>query len=176
SVFDLLAASVHDEFIIRSVKSQVEKVKTKKAILSPGTAAPYFTVEDLDGKRRTLSEFSNKVLYVDVWATTCGPCIAQFDNLAKLAKKFENSPHLEILSLNLDNTKEKWIREGVLKYRPDGIQLWAGSKNFSSEFAINYLVDAIPRYILIDKNGNLITGFAPGPDKVEPMIIAALEP
>lgn len=127
-----------------------------------GKSSPKFSYQDINGKKVSLDDFKGKVVYIDVWATWCGPCIQEIPALKKLKQDYK-SKNLEIISISIDEQKdfEKWkkmIAEKELK----GIQLFA-DKDWKSEFIRAYGIDAIPRFIIIDKNGNILSADAPRP-------------
>lgn len=62
--------------------------------LSKGKVAPAFTVMDEDGKTYQLSDFRGKYVLMDIWATTCGPCIKAMPGLIETSKQYENYDHI----------------------------------------------------------------------------------
>lgn len=59
------------------------------------------TIVDEKNRAVNLVERKNKILIIDVWFTTCGPCIKQFPELEKLKEKLKGNSDIEIISLNL---------------------------------------------------------------------------
>lgn len=123
-------------------------------------AAPDFTYPDTEGKMVSLSDFKGKVVLIDVWATWCGPCQAQIPHLLKLEKELKDSGIVFIgVSVDEEKNHDKWldmIKEKGLK----GIQLFA---NGWSKITEDYEIKGIPRFIVVDKNGNLVAKQAPVP-------------
>ncbi len=134
------------------------------ARLKKGMPAPEFTdFENYKGGKNSLSDFKGKYVYIDVWATWCMPCIAEIPHLKKLQKKYEDK-NIEFLSISTDDTNKtaKTWKEARKKWRKmvkdkslDGVQLWAGKSNVSLEE--DYMIYGIPRFILIDPEGKLIS-------------------
>ena len=52
--------------------------------LSVGALSPNFNCTDLSGKKVSLSDFKGKYVYIDIWATWCGPCQREIPHLQKL--------------------------------------------------------------------------------------------
>ncbi len=129
-----------------------------------GTDAFDIAGVDAQGKEHKLSDYKGTVVYVDVWATWCGPCKAQIPALKELEKKFHNQP-ITFLSISVDKPgdKSKWI-DFVKKENLGGVQIIA-DKAFESEFAKAYEINAIPRFMLFDKEGKVITIDAPRPSE-----------
>lgn len=125
-----------------------------------GMPSPKFVdYENNAGGTTSLDDFLGKYVYIDVWATWCGPCKEQIPYLEKVAEKYHGK-NIEFVSISVDNDKDydNWkamIKEKQMK----GIQLLA-DKQFKSEFVQKYLINGIPRFILIDPNGNIVESSA----------------
>jgi len=142
--------------------SNYENEHNKLMAFAPGMPSPKFSYPDVNGKIISLDDLKGKVVYVDVWATWCAPCKYEFPYMKELNTEYANTD-LAIVSLSIDEpeNKEKWIqmiKDEDLK----GIQLWAEDAQ-NSEFLEAYGVSAIPRFILIDKEGKIVDANAPRP-------------
>jgi len=129
-----------------------------------GAPAFDFAGKDINGKEHKLSDYKGNLVYVDVWATWCGPCKAQIPALKELEKKFHGQP-VTFLSISVDKMKDqqKWI-DFVKTEHLEGVQIMA-DKAFDSDVAKAYGINAIPRFMLFDKEGNIVTIEAPRPSK-----------
>jgi len=127
-----------------------------------GATAFDFSGKDMNGKEYKLSDFKGNLVYVDVWATWCGPCKAQIPALKELEKKFHGQS-ITFLSISVDTqqNKQKWI-DYVTNKRLKGVQLIADNA-FESDVTKVYGINAIPRFMLIDKEGKIISADAPRP-------------
>ena len=133
--------------------------------LRPGKVAPTFSGIDPNGKVFMSSSFIGKNIYIDVWATWCGPCKKETPYFEELIKQYKDNPNIAFISISFDEKKEMWDR--YLKKHPlNGIQL-ISPKAFESKMANSYGISNIPRYILIDKEGKLINADAPLPSSTE---------
>ena len=138
---------------------------------SEGQPAFDFAGKDIQGKEHKLSDYKGKLVYVDVWATWCGPCNAQIPALQDLEKKYHGKP-ITFLSISLDKQTDlkKW--ENFVKEKGlEGVQLIA-DKAFDSSVAKAYGINGIPRFMLFDKKGNIISIDAPRPSdkKIEGLL------
>jgi thiol-disulfide isomerase/thioredoxin len=103
-------------------------------------------------------------VYIDVWATWCGPCRMEIPYYEKLKDKYKNK-NIHFLSISVDENTEGWkkfIKEKSMK----GNQFIAIG-NFDSDIARGYNIRGIPRFILIDKEGKILDANAPRPSSNE---------
>lgn len=142
--------------VVRSVQGTIAVKKEMRIKTEKGAWAANFKVVDSTGKTVRLSDFKGKLVYVDVWASWCGPCIAELPAYKTLVSNFKNRTDIVFVSISIDSKKKEWMDLGVNKHLPPGLQLWAGEAGGSSEFAQQYFIRYVPKYILIDKEGKLI--------------------
>ncbi|CAM3452721.1 TlpA family protein disulfide reductase [Flavobacterium chungbukense] len=125
-----------------------------------------FTYKDINDKPVSFSDFKGKFVYIDLWATWCGPCKAEIPHMKKIEEDYHGK-NIVFVSLSLDKAKDaqKW-KDYVTKEQLKGIQLMA-DKDFGSDVAKNYDVNAIPRFLLFDTKGNIINADALRPSNPE---------
>lgn len=126
------------------------------------TVAPNFVYENHKGGKTSLESLKGKYVYIDVWATWCGPCRAEIPSLKELEKNFHGK-NIEFVSISVDVEKdyEKW-KTFVTEKALGGTQLYA-DKNWNSDFIKAFGIDSIPRFILIDPKGVVIDADAARP-------------
>lgn len=118
----------------------------------PGRMSPGFRAVDIEGKTWTLNDFRGKYVYIDMWATWCAPCRQEVPHLKRLEAQFKDA-QIVFLGLSVDSDKAKWEKmasSGDLT----GTQLYLGTQ---SSFQEAYRIEGIPRFILLDKNGVIIS-------------------
>ncbi|MEL6812137.1 MAG: TlpA disulfide reductase family protein [Bacteroidota bacterium] len=130
--------------------------------LKPGNPAPSFNFENYIGGRTKLSDLQGKYVYIDVWATWCAPCIREIPYLKKIEEEFSDA-NIEFVSISVDaprfhNTWRKMIKDKELP----GTQLLADN-GWNSDFVRDYGMQGIPRFILLDNNGNIVSADAEKP-------------
>ncbi len=114
-----------------------------------------------------LKKYKSNILYLDFWASWCVPCRKSFPDSKKMASEFNNKA-VRFIYLSIDREMDSWkkaVREEGLPF--GNCYLIA---NFDSSFLKRlYEIDAIPRHILLDKNGKLLYDGADysGPDKIK---------
>lgn len=163
-----LAASYIDTFGIDGIEEMESIYKTyvkdpamladyavkydKWNMSKPGKPSPDFKAVDIDGKEWTLADFRGKYVYIDMWATWCAPCKKELPFLKTLEERFKDAD-IVFLGLSTDGAKENWekmVRGGDMY----GVQLYVGPR---SSFQKAYNIQGIPRFILLDKEGRIIS-------------------
>ena len=141
-VDDFLATSQN-----RDYKNYLSKKVNFSKTLSQGSPAKPFKLKSIDGKEVSLKDFLGKTVYLDFWASWCGPCIYDMKFMETVKEKFQDE--VVFIQISLDNEAE-W-QEAVKMYAVKGINLRVDDAN---TVAKNYGVTGIPAYYLIDKKGN----------------------
>ncbi|TDP02227.1 TlpA family protein disulfide reductase [Flavobacterium sp. 245] len=163
--YEKVAPSIKPYMISDASKTflvEYEKVLHKNV----GQKGLEFTYNDINDKPVSFSDFKGKFVYIDLWATWCGPCKAEIPHMKKIEEDYHGK-NIVFVSLSLDKPKDaqKW-KDFVTKEQLKGIQLMA-DKDFSSAVAKNYDVNAIPRFLLFDTKGNIINADALRPSNPE---------
>ncbi|WP_298513035.1 TlpA disulfide reductase family protein [uncultured Kordia sp.] len=158
---ELSTISKDDEF----KKELTEKYNTIKKLVA-GNASPKFNYENHKGGKTTLEDLKGKYVYIDVWATWCGPCIKEIPSLKKVEKKYHNK-NIEFVSISIDDKDDHAAWKKMVDDKDlGGIQLMADN-DWKSQFVTEYAIEGIPRFILIDPNGNIVNADAPRPSSPE---------
>ena len=136
------------------------------------TNAPRFEYVNYNGGKTKLEDFKGMYVYIDVWATWCGPCRAEIPSLKKAEKKYEGK-NIAFVSISVDEDKdfEKW-KSFIKSKELGGTQLFA-DHNWNSDFIKSFSINSIPRFILIDPTGNVINADAERPSN--PKLIEILD-
>lgn len=134
---------------------EADKVYQHYVKLKKGSLAADFTMTDKDGKVFSLKDFRGKALYIDCWATWCGPCCGEIPYMEKLHEHYKNSKDVELISISLDSNKKKWLQK--LKEDKPKWRQFICPDNFKSQLCQNYDIDAIPRFLFFDKEGRIIS-------------------
>jgi len=169
--FLALLSKVTDSDFIIEAKERIAKTTSnwgdrKTAIDNmpkEGEPAIDFTYPDKDGNEFSLASFKGTLIYVDVWATWCGPCKAEIPYLQKLEEEYQGYCTITFLSVSVDTDKDAWLKM-VAEKEMGGVQLWADGW---SEITKSYAIFGIPRFMLFSVDGNVISTNAPRPSSDE---------
>ncbi len=134
--------------------------------------APSFDYVNYAGGKTKLEDLRGKYVYIDVWATWCGPCRGEIPHLKKVEEKYEGK-NIAFVSISIDVQKdfEKWktfVKDKAL----GGIQLFA-DKDWNSDFTKAFGINSIPRFILIDPTGKVVDADAARPS--DPKLVEKLD-
>ncbi|NVJ89782.1 MAG: TlpA family protein disulfide reductase [Flavobacteriaceae bacterium] len=165
-----------DSALYNGIKAQNNQLVTyfksayqRNQIMGKGKPSPKFVdYLDINGGKKSLDDFKGKYVYIDIWASWCGPCVVQFPYLKELKKEYKNK-NIVFIGISTDEARrsggsweaaEKKWRDFIKDKNLGGIQLWSG-KDYSFQQA--YQASTIPRFILIDPKGNIVDADAPRP-------------
>lgn len=138
-----------DRKLLADFHSQIARLK-------PGSEAPAFTLKDLNGKDVSLSDFKGKLVYIDFWGIYCAPCIYQIEHYsAKLMEKYKGKD-IVFLNICVDPKLDDDWKAKVKALNFEGVNLIAKGWT-TNQVCKDYNVSGIPSYVLIDKEGKIIT-------------------
>ena len=132
--------------------------------LMPGEKMIDFELKQNNGTVK-LSEFKDKMVLIDFWATWCGPCVKEEPFIYEIASS--NMSEIVVLSINLDESKEKWLEHLKDLNELANIKQFKLEGGFSSKLTQQLFLVGIPRYILLEKNNIIIDAYAPVPSSKE---------
>jgi len=110
-----------------------------------------FELPDENGQLVKLSDFKNKVVYIDVWATWCGPCLGEFPHADTLQQRFAKYDDVVFVNIAVDTAITKW-KNLIQKRNIKGINLIDTSEEIEELFKI----DGFPTHIMVGKDGELL--------------------
>jgi len=117
------------------------------AALEQGDKAPDFSAPGVSGGTISLASYRGKVIYLDFWASWCGPCAQALPALDKLRQEF-GADDFQVVAVNVD--REPKLAQAFLKKRPVG---YPSAIDPKGALPARFGVESMPTSFLIDRNG-----------------------
>jgi peroxiredoxin len=137
--------------IIVLLQTQNSSIDTAgKPRFKKGVTAPNFKLPDLDGKMVSLAEYRGKVVFLNIWATWCAPCVTEMPSMEKLHQELKNED-FEILAVSIDESGAEAVRPFMEKYQLSFRALVDPEGNIKNM----YRMTGVPETFIIDKDGKI---------------------
>ena len=146
--WDYMRHQDYGNFDIKVIESYEKAIK-----FAGGTQAPDFVLKDLNNNEIALTKYRGKVVYLNFWATWCRPCMDKMEKLKVLQPELE-SEDVVFINVSLDRKEEVW-KETLERRQFKGIHILA-SGELNSEIAKAYEIKVLPRYFIINKEGDFV--------------------
>lgn len=128
----------------------VDSFKTRRVTI-PGASFPNVELIDRNGNKVDFSSFRGKYVYVDLWASWCGPCCREVPYLQQLEKEMEGS-NVVFVSISTDSSQTPWLKK-MDQLNMHGNQLLNSDGKLTKELNIS----GIPHFMIYDPEGKLHT-------------------
>ena len=137
-----------------------EKKEDKPSVASKNYP---FTLVNLEGKEFSIDQFKGKVVYIDFWASWCGPCRQQFPFSKKLHESMSKKQleKMVFLYISIDDDEAAW-KNAVKQYELMGVN-GLSRGGWSSGVCSFFGISSIPRYMIIGKDGKILEDNAKRP-------------
>ncbi|RYY53458.1 MAG: TlpA family protein disulfide reductase, partial [Chitinophagaceae bacterium] len=144
----------------------VEKRYENMKEMLPGAPAPVAKLVNADGKEFSFADFKGKYIYIDFWATWCGPCIKEIPSLIELEKEYHGKDITFVsISFDKDADLQKW-KNFISKRTMGEIQFRADAKS-NERISKSWNIVTIPRFAILDREGKVVDANAPFPSSKE---------
>jgi thiol-disulfide isomerase/thioredoxin len=152
-------------FVTEEMKKAYEKKEDEITKYAKGIHGYNFSLYDKNGNRHSLSDFKGKVVVLDIWAMWCAPCLAEKPHFQKIEEEFRDRQDIVFIGVSVDGDikKEAW-KSFVTKKGWTNIELLS---NFDESIMEYYKIEGIPRLMIFDKDGKIVTVDAPRPSQPE---------
>ena len=170
----LSATLLSSALILNACASTFEKkeetnkqTSTSSSSETKATQAYDFTAMDKDGKTVKLSDFKGKKVYINMWASWCGPCMREIPELEKVYQKYKNNKDIVFLSMTSPNdagfknqSPQDKSKDVILKKAKELGATYPVLFDVNDRFIINYAIRSFPTHILINSDGTFETRIA----------------
>jgi peroxiredoxin len=152
-------------FASTALQQAYQKKEDELTVYAKGAPAYNFTLNDTKDQPVSLSDFKGKVVVMDVWAMWCAPCLAEKPFFQEVEESFKDRGDVVFLGISHDGLakKEVW-KQFVAKKGWKNIELLA---NYNESIGKYYKIEGIPRFMIFDKEGKIVTVDAPRPSNPE---------
>lgn len=173
SLANVFEINEYEDFLVLSgTRSKVDNNKEWLDLI-PGDTIPEFYLVDFKDSIFSIRDFEDQIVYVNFWATWCGPCIKNMPELNKLIALYADDPRISFVNICLDSKKNDW-QISVSKYNINGVNLYAAGK-WNQKLRSYFNIKGIPHYALIKEDNILFensTEKAPvAKDKIDELLI-----
>ena len=104
--------------------------------------------------KEVVKKHQGKVTVIEVWASWCSDCVKA---MPKVKEMQANHPKVDYVFISMDKSFDKW-HAGIEKHELKGDHYWVNDeKMMKGEFGKSIDLDWIPRYIILDKDGKIVT-------------------
>lgn len=144
---------------------QFQKEYERKVESAEGMQMPDIDLTKEDGSKVKLSSLYGKYIYVDCWATWCGPCCKEIPHLEELVARMSDQDKVVFVSLSMDSDVDAWKRK-IAEDKPEWAQFILDMEaNKTLSEALN--ITGIPRFFIIDPEGKVLNPDAKRPSDKE---------
>ena len=146
-----------------SIEYSKKRHKALSALPKAGEDPFDFTFPDKDGNDVSLSDFVGSVVYVDVWATWCGPCVYEVPFLIEIEEEYEGK-NITFLAVSVDTDAQAWMNF-IDEKGMHGVHVNTGA--WKTQMMDDYAINGIPRFMIFDAEGKVVDLNAPRPSSKE---------
>ena len=134
--------------------------------------APALALTDGEGKPVKLADFKGKVVVMNVWATWCGPCVAEMPTLARLQAEFAGKP-VEVVAVSIDTAEDtQKAKAFIAKHAP--LKFYQDT-TMKLPFVLKPAAEGTPVTVIYAKDGHEIARVTGDADWSQPDAKAAVE-
>ena len=135
-------------------------------LFAKGTQGYDFELKDVNDKLHKLSDFKGKVVVIDMWAMWCAPCLAEKPVMAKIEHDYyKDRTDIEFIGVSVDGLNRSDLWKGFVKR--NGFKSLELLSNSTESIQKYYKIAGIPRFLIFDREGKIVTVDAPMPSNPE---------
>lgn len=149
-------------FASTELKAAYQKRYEDLYLFANGTPGYNFELKDVNDKVHTLAEFKGKVVIIDLWAMWCAPCLAEKPIMGKIEHEYyKDRNDIVFIGISVDGLSKKDLWKGFVKRNGfNNLELISDATGSIHHY---YKVEGIPRFLIFDKEGKIVSVDAPRP-------------
>jgi peroxiredoxin len=152
-------------FATTALKQAYQQKEDELTVYAKGAPAYNFSLKDTKDQTVSLSDFKGKVVVMDIWAMWCGPCLKEKPLFQKVEEAFKDRDDIVFIGVSHDGLDRKDVWKNFVEKKGwKNIELLA---NYDESIGKYYKVEGIPRFMIFDKEGKIVTVDAPRPSDPE---------
>lgn len=150
-----VALAGEDSPVVMDYADLAASLKRNKA----GVPAIDFSFKDREGNSHRLSEYFGKLLYIDCWASWCGPCRKEIPFIERHYEEYyKDNDKICFISISVDDDRDAWLK--IIDKDKPGWPQFIASGDEHKALAKAYGIMGIPRFILIAADGTIVNADA----------------
>ena len=114
-----------------------------------------FELQDQFGTTHTLDEYKGKVIFLNFWATWCGPCRAEMPEIQDLYEKYKDSEDVVVLGVAAPSMGQETSQQGIEEFLETNGYTYPVLMDENWELFQGYGISAFPTTFMIDVDGNV---------------------
>lgn len=148
-------------FVLPAMQDAYNYKLDELTLYAKGLPAYNFSLYDTKGNLHSLSDFRDKVVVLDMWAMWCAPCLAEKPYFLEVEEEFKNREDIIFVGVSVDGLSRRDVWKGfVAKKGWKNIELLS---NYDESIMKYYKIQGIPRFMVFDKKGKIVSVDAPRP-------------
>lgn len=150
-----------DLFVSAEYKAVYQKKYEDLYLFAKGNPGYNFELKDVNDKTYTLAGFKGKVVVIDMWAMWCAPCLAEKPVMEKIAEELKNRGDIVFVGVSVDGLDRRAVWKSFVKRNGfTSIELLSNATESIQKY---YKIEGIPRFLIFDREGKIVTVDAPRP-------------
>ena len=125
---------------------------TNNILAQEFSTAPYYQASNFDGSTVVLSDYQNKVILINLWATWCEPCREEMPGLQELQDLFSESD-FQVIGVSIDDPGSEKAIQQFLASKNIRYTVWLDPAN---SFQYVFRTIGVPESFLINQNGEIV--------------------
>ncbi|MBB2147392.1 TlpA family protein disulfide reductase [Pedobacter gandavensis] len=152
-------------FVSAEMKAAYDKRYEDLYLFAKGSPGYNFELKDVNDKTHKLSDFKGKVVIIDLWAMWCAPCLKEKPIMGKIEQGYHDRNDIVFIGVSVDGINRSDLWKGFVKRNGwTNLELISDATSSIHQY---YKVSGIPRFLVFDRNGNIVTVDAPMPSNPE---------